>query len=86
MMAYEGADELQGIELLQPPPPLLPMEQQQDSVVDLDHQFGNMLCRLMDGQISACDAVKELQQHSAAVVQCYRLVVRLLLPLLMPTT
>lgn len=54
------------------PPPLLMEQQQQEEGVDLDQQFGNMLCRLMDGQLSADEAISELQQHTAAVVQYYR--------------
>lgn len=54
------------------PPPLLMEQQQQQEGVDLDFQFGNMLCCLMDGQLSAEDAISQLQQHTAAVVEYYR--------------
>jgi hypothetical protein len=54
------------------PPPLLMEQQQQQEGVNLDIQFGNLLCHLMDGQLSAEDAIEELQQHTATVVQFYR--------------
>lgn len=69
-MAADGVDTSMAEDMQPRPPPLEPMEQQEPA--GLDHQFGNMLCKLMDGQMTAADAVRELHQYSAAVVQYYR--------------
>ena len=52
------------------PPPLFLEQQEQEA--GLDAQFGNMLCRLMDNQLTAADAIAEMQLYTAAVVQYYR--------------
>jgi hypothetical protein len=54
-----------------PPPPLL-LEQQQEYAPDLDRQFGALLCMLMDGALSAADAISQLQEYTGALVQQYR--------------
>lgn len=54
------------------PPPPLQLEQQQEYAIDLDRQFGSMLCTLMDGSMTAADAINQLQEYTGALVQHYR--------------
>lgn len=54
------------------PPPLLLEQQQPEEVADLDQHFGQMLCKLMDGQLTAADAISQLAQRSGDVVKYYR--------------
>lgn len=55
-----------------PPPPLLLEHQQQQQAPNLDNDFGNLLCRLMDGQMTAEDAILSLQQLTGSLVSQYR--------------
>jgi hypothetical protein len=71
-MDFINANGLYSNDMTPGPPPLLLEQQQQQEAVDLDALLGNMLCRLMDGQLAAADAIAELHQHTSAVVQLYR--------------
>lgn len=71
-MDFINANGLYSNDMTPGPPPLLLEQQQQQEAVDLDALLGNMLCRLMDGQLAAADAIAELHQHTSAVVQFYR--------------
>jgi hypothetical protein len=53
------------------PPPLL-LEQQQQQAPSLDRDFGNLLCALMDEQMTAEDAILSLTQLTGSLVTQYR--------------
>ncbi len=71
-MDFSDANGLYSNDVDFQPPPLLLEQQQQQEAPDLDQLLGNMLCRLMDGQLSAAHAIEELHQHTTTVVQWYR--------------
>lgn len=56
-------------------PPTQYLGQSQQYAPDLDRQFGNMLCELMANELTAADAISQLQEQTGELVQYYRCVV-----------